>query len=216
MILPVLTSAPAHPATLHPALLLLAAYLLGSIPFGYLIIRLTQGRDIREIGSGNIGATNVLRSGKKWQGIATLLLDGGKGFLAVHLIRMALGGEAWGWMTAAAFLAIGGHVYTVFLSFKGGKGVATGCGAYLAIAPMAVLATLGIFLAVALLTRYVSLASILATLCFPIWAFLLGYGHGDPVIIYGAFPGVLLIVIKHHANIRRLLRGEEHKLGSKA
>ena len=196
-------------------LAMVLAYLLGAIPFGFLIVRLAQGRDIREMGSGNIGATNVLRSGKKWQGVLTLLLDGGKGFLAVKVAGWLLGPDAWTWMTLAALLAVFGHIYTVFLRFKGGKGVATGAGAYLALTPLGAATTLVLFALVVLTTRYVSLGSMLATGLFPLWAYLWGEGAGHMVVIWGAIPGALLIISRHGENIRRLIRGEERKIGQK-
>jgi glycerol-3-phosphate acyltransferase PlsY len=197
------------------ALAMVLAYLLGAIPFGFLIVRLAQGRDIREMGSGNIGATNVLRSGKKWQGVLTLLLDAGKGFLAVKVAGWLLGPDAWTWMTLAAFVAVFGHIFTVFLRFKGGKGVATGCGAYLALTPYAVVTTLGLFALVVLSMRYVSLGSILATGLFPLWGYLWGEGTGHLVVIWGSIPGALLIISRHAENIQRLFRGEERKIGQK-
>ena len=197
------------------ALAMVLAYLLGAIPFGFLIVRLAQGRDIREMGSGNIGATNVLRSGKRWQGVLTLLLDAGKGFLAVKVAGWLLGPDAWTWMTLAAFVAVFGHIFTVFLRFKGGKGVATGCGAYLALTPYAVVTTLVLFALVVLSTRYVSLGSMLATGLFPLWGVLWGEGAGHMVVIWGSIPGALLIISRHRENIRRLFKGEERKIGQK-
>lgn len=193
-------------------LVLVLAYLIGSIPFAYLVVRGFQGSDIRAVGSGNVGATNVLRTGKKWQGVLTLFLDAGKGYLAVCIARWILGPDAYAWITAAAFMAVFGHIFTVFLRFKGGKGVATGCGAYLALTPVAVVTTLVVFVLVILLTRYVSLGSIVATALFPLWGYLYGYGDGHMVVILGAIPGALLIVAKHHSNIHRLLTGQENRL----
>lgn len=186
-------------------LILLQGYLIGSIPFGFLIVKLTEGADVRKSGSGNIGATNVYRK-SKWAGIATLLLDGGKGYLAV-LIAGWMGADIQ-WQSIAAVAAIVGHIYTVFLRFKGGKGVATGAGAYLAVAPAAVGTTLVLFTLIVLTTRYISLASILATAAFPLWAYL--YHEPWGVILWGII-GSALIVAKHHQNIRRLLTGSESK-----
>jgi glycerol-3-phosphate acyltransferase PlsY len=186
----------------------LAAYLLGSIPFGYLIVRATQGADIRRVGSGNIGATNVFRK-SRWGGVATLVLDAGKGYAAVALAR-ALGAEPL-WAGAAAVAAIAGHVFTPWLGFKGGKGVATGAGAYLALAPVPLGAVLVLFVAVAGATRYVSAASIAATAAFPV----LAYATGQPAeIVAAAALGALVIIAKHHENIRRLLAGPENKFAS--
>jgi glycerol-3-phosphate acyltransferase PlsY len=183
----------------------LLAYLLGSIPFGYLLIRSTEGKDIRSFGSGNIGATNVFRR-HRLSGILTLLLDAGKGYFAVVLAAWLGGGPAW--QAVAAVFAIGGHIFTVWLRFKGGKGVATGCGAYLALSPLAVSTTLGIFVLVFLATRYISAASITATAFFPLWAYF--YGE-PPLVLLWAIVGAALIVAKHQQNIRRLLAGTENK-----
>lgn len=187
-------------------------YLLGSIPFGFLIVRAAAGADIRQQGSGNIGATNVFRK-SRWAGIGTLLLDGGKGYLAVLIARWMGGDPAW--QAIAALAAILGHVFTVWLRFKGGKGVATGCGAYLAICPAAVVTTLVVFVLTVAATRYISLASVLATGAFPLWAYL--YGEPSSVLLWGAL-GASVIILKHHQNIRRLFAGTESKFafGSRA
>jgi glycerol-3-phosphate acyltransferase PlsY len=183
----------------------LAGYLLGSIPFGFLLVRATQGTDIRAVGSGNIGATNVFRK-SRWAGILTLLCDGGKGYLAVVMAGWISSDPKW--LGIAAVSAIIGHIFTVWLRFKGGKGVATGCGAYLAIAPVAVLTTLVVFVLTVTFTRFISLASILATATFPLWAWLQNH---PPEVLLWAMLGSALIVAMHHQNIRRLLSGEEHK-----
>jgi glycerol-3-phosphate acyltransferase PlsY len=187
-------------------------YLLGSIPFGFLIVRVSAGADIRRQGSGNIGATNVFRK-SRWAGVGTLLLDGGKGYLAVLIARWMGGDPAW--QAIAALAAILGHVFTVWLRFKGGKGVATGCGAYLAICPAAVVTTLVVFVVTVAVTRYISLASILATGAFPLWAYL--YGEPVSVLLWGAL-GASVIILKHHQNIRRLFAGTESRFacGSRA
>jgi glycerol-3-phosphate acyltransferase PlsY len=179
------------------------AYLLGSIPFGYILVKFTQGTDIRGVGSGNIGATNVYRT-NRWIGILTLLLDGGKGYLAVVLAAWLTGATLW--QTVAAVCAILGHCFTIWLRFRGGKGVATGCGAYLAITPLAVGTTLVVFVLVSLLSRFISLGSILATAAFPLWAYL--YGESSSVLI-GAIIGAAIIIAKHHENIWRMLGGAE-------
>lgn len=181
------------------------SYFLGSVPFGFLLVKSTQGKDIRKFGSGNIGATNVFRKSRT-TGILTLLLDAGKGALAVAIVWWWIGDPAW--QAIAAFAAIIGHVFPLWLGFKGGKGVATGCGAYLVLCPMAVLTTLVVFVLVLASTRYISAASIAATALFPLWAYF--YGFPVPVIVWGA-AGALLIVAKHHQNIRRLLSGTENK-----
>ncbi len=187
-------------------LILLLSFLLGSIPFGYILVRCTEGMDIRSFGSGNIGATNVFRR-SRMNGILTLLLDAGKGYLAV-LAAGWLGGTI-EWQAAAAVAAIVGHVFTVWLRFKGGKGVATGCGAYLALSPAAVLTTLVLFVLILILTRYISAASIGATAFFPFWAYLYGM---PSMVVFWSVLGASLIIAKHHQNIRRLLSGTESKL----
>ncbi len=186
-------------------LILLTAYLLGSIPFGYIFVRYTEGKDIRSLGSGNIGATNVFRRGRMI-GVLTFALDAGKGYLAVAVAGWL--GASVGWQAAAGFTAIFGHIFTVWLRFKGGKGVSTGCGAYLALSPPALLTTLIVFLVIAVLTRYISAASIGATGCFPIFAYL--YGSPVSVLFWGVL-GSLLIIARHYQNIRRLLSGTERK-----
>jgi len=187
------------------------SYLLGSIPFGLLLMKLSQGKDIRSYGSGNIGATNVFRK-SRLTGILTLIFDAGKGYLAV-LIAGWMGADP-SWQAVACVAAIAGHIFPVWLKFKGGKGVATGCGAFLALCPPAVATTLVLFVLVLVFTRYISAASILATAMFPVWAYL--YGYPAPVLIWGA-AGALLIIAKHHQNIRRLVSGTENKftIGSK-
>jgi glycerol-3-phosphate acyltransferase PlsY len=187
------------------------SYLLGSIPFGLLLMKLSQGKDIRSYGSGNIGATNVFRK-SRLTGSLTLIFDAGKGYLAVMIARW-LGADP-SWQAIACVAAIAGHIFPVWLKFKGGKGVATGCGAFLALCPGAVGTTLVLFVLVLVLTRYISAASILATALFPVWAYL--YGEPAPVLLWGA-AGALLIIAKHHQNIRRLASGTENRftMGSK-
>lgn len=183
----------------------LMGYFLGSIPFGYILVKLTTGSDIRRTGSGNIGATNVFRK-SPWVGMLTFLLDGGKGYLAV-LAAGWLGGD-YRWQAVAAIASILGHVFTVFLRFKGGRGVAVGFGAFLALTPAAAGTTMIVFFMTAVLTRYVSLASILATAAYPLWVYL----YREPAIAFGAAViGSALIIVKHHENIRRLLSGKESK-----
>lgn len=183
-----------------------AGYLLGSIPFGYLLIRAFRGADVRTTGSGNIGATNVART-SPLLGIATLFLDMLKGLAAVELVSSMLPGNRMA-VFVAAFAAILGHVFPVWLGLRGGKGVATGFGALLMLTPRATLFASGIFLAIALAFRLVSLASIAAAGSLPVFALLLDRVHslGDLGLLSA---GSLLIVLKHHANIRRLLAGAE-------
>ena len=183
----------------------LISYLLGSIPFGYILVRVAEGADIRKTGSGNIGATNVYRK-SRWAGVATLLLDAGKGYLAVFIAALINGDGVW--TGIAALCAIIGHVFTVWLRFHGGKGVATGCGAFLAIAPTAIAATLVVFILILVMTRYISAASIAATALFPIWALFFGC---QALIVACAAPGCLLIIVKHHQNIRRIFARTENR-----
>ena len=183
----------------------LISYLLGSIPFGYIIVRVTEGADIRKTGSGNIGATNVYRK-SRWAGVATLLLDAAKGYLAV-LVAAWISGDGV-WTGIAALCAVVGHVFTVWLRFRGGKGVATGCGAYLAIAPTAIAAALVAFILILVFTRYISAASIAATALFPFCALFFGC---PAAIVAWAAPGCILIIAKHHQNIRRILTGTENR-----
>ena len=186
------------------------AYLLGSIPFGYLLYRLRHGGDVRTIGSGSIGATNVLRGAGFAAGAATLALDGVKGYVAVGLAGTLTDHDP-KWMSVAAVVAILGHMFPVFLNLRGGKGVATSFGAFLAIAPLTVLCAVGIFAIVAALTRYVSLASILAVAAFP---FLLYSAGGASIYaVSAAVICAILVVFRHRSNIQRLIAGQERQLG---
>jgi acyl phosphate:glycerol-3-phosphate acyltransferase len=202
---------------LHVFVLLLA-YLLGSIPFGYLIVRLRGGGDVRETGSGGTGATNVTRRAGKWAGLLTLLLDALKGAAAVLIARLTFdGGEGAGWWVAAsAFAVVAGHVFPVWLAFRGGKGVATGLGAFLLLAPLALLCALPVFVIVVWATRYVSLGSITAAALMPVAVWILGSRGGAGVnmlpTLAAAAAGGALIIFMHRANIRRLMRGEENRL----
>lgn len=204
------------------------SYLLGSIPFGFLLVKTFRGQDIRLSGSGNIGATNVVRSGARGLGAATLVLDAAKGALAVWF--------AW-WiarsplneptvlsfyhpyqvppirlMALAALFAVGGHVFPVWLKFKGGKGVATALGVFSLLFPEAVLISLAIFIIVLALSRYVSLGSILAALAFPVAAWLLYHPEWTSLMLGAGVS--LLVILKHQQNIRRLLAGNENRLGA--
>lgn len=182
------------------------AFFLGSIPTGYLISKIIQGKDVRRFGSGNIGATNVGRAmGAKW-GILTLVLDIAKGVLAVLLARYALHSNMA--IAAAGVMAIAGHNFSIFLKFKGGKGVATALGVFLAIAPKAVLPSLGVFVIMFLASKFVSLGSVSAAATFPLFTIIFGY----PVeIIGGSLIGGILIIISHHSNIKRLIKRQENK-----
>jgi glycerol-3-phosphate acyltransferase PlsY len=188
------------------------AYLLGSIPFGYILVKLFRKQDIRATGSGNIGATNVARSGAKGLAIATLLLDLGKAFLAVK-IAQHIAPTNYDLAVAAAVAALLGHCFPIWLGFRGGKGVASALGVFLALTPISALALLIIFIVIFAFTRYVSLASIIAAAAFPIFGFHF-VPYRTPIVIAGFFFIPLLIIAKHHQNIRRLLSGNENRFGS--
>lgn len=196
-----------------------AAYLLGSIPVGYLLVRIFKRQDIRAVGSGNIGATNVLRTGGKGLGAATFILDTFKGALAVMLAALiaapVLPGVPQRNVEAlAALFAVLGHMFPVWLRFRGGKGVATGFGVFLVAAPIGALAAIALFAIVLGLTRYVSLASILGAASFPVFAWFTVRGPKPAFFIAVQITVALLIIIKHHPNIRRLLAGSEHRFGA--
>jgi glycerol-3-phosphate acyltransferase PlsY len=192
------------------------AYLLGSIPFGLILIRIARGEDVRRSGSGNIGATNVARSGGAKLGMATLLLDALKGYLAVVIAiavslrspDLDLGLAA----AIAALCAILGHVFPLWLRFQGGKGVATAVGAFLGLAPRAVLVVFAVFLIIVVISRYVSLGSIVGSAIFPVLAYFLYRGRSSPAGLAVMLGASLLIIVKHKANIRRLLNGTENRL----
>ena len=187
----------------------LSAYLLGSIPFGYLLYRFRQGKDIRSTGSGNIGATNVFRAAGFPAAAVTFLLDAGKGYAAVVIAGQATGGSAIAMAFAVALVMVG-HCFPVFLSFRGGKAVATGLGAFLAISPGAVVICMILFTVVLAARRYVSLASIIAAGLFP---FVLALGGKAPTpILIASFAGAGLIIIRHRDNIQRLKAGTESAL----
>lgn len=188
---------------------LLLVYLVGAIPVGYLVARAARV-DIRARGSGNIGATNVLRTLGKGPAAFTLLLDVTKGYVAVW-IALALGPEPW-WGSLGALLAVAGNCWPVFLGFRGGKGMATGLGAFLHLTPLAVLPALVVWAAIALTFRYVSLASLCAAACLPIGAALLRY-HWSAVA--AALAVVLIVILRHRDNVARLLAGTERRLGER-
>jgi glycerol-3-phosphate acyltransferase PlsY len=201
------------------ALIAIVGYLLGSIPFGYLLVKIFQRRDIRQTGSGNIGATNVARSSPAL-GILTLLLDAIKGFVAVGVAVGLVGGSDrmrsphfYTAMALAALCAVLGHMFPIWLKFRGGKGVATGVGAFVAIVPKAVLIAICVFAALVALFRYVSLGSIAAAAALPAVIYLLYVQRGLPMqsVFAAAVAASLLIIAKHHQNISRLLAGTEHR-----
>ncbi len=192
----------------------LIAYLLGSIPFGYLIVRWQKRIDIRTTGSGGTGATNVMRNLGIAGFAATFVLDFAKGYVAVWLTSRLTDGDP-RWIAAAAVAAIAGHIFPVWLGFHGGKGVATSVGVFVALAPIPMAFAAAIFLVVLAAWRYVSLASIIATAAFPVLVYLLN-PRPPKAIVLGAVGAAVLIIASHHANIRRLLHGTENKLGRQA
>ena len=194
--------------------LVAGCYLLGSLPFSVWIAR-AYGVDVRKVGSGNPGATNVLRAAGRGPGVLALLCDAGKGVLAVVLARLLTDSPAWwGW---AALAAVCGHVFSVFLRFQGGKGVATAAGALVAVSPSALSVALVVFVAAVAATRYVSLGSILAALAFPLALWFLTARElttGPRVGLMVSSSLIALIVLaRHRANLQRLLTGTENKLG---
>jgi len=188
-------------------LAIVIAYLLGGIPFGFLLVKFTKGADVRESGSGNIGATNVLRTTGRAAGAATLLLDIAKGYLAVWLAA-ALTGGAPEWTSLAALAVMAGHAYPVFLGFKGGKAVATFIGAFAYLTPLPLAAVLLLFVAVVSVTHYISAGSILAAATFPfgVWMIL----HPPVQVTAAAFIAGAFIVYRHKSNWARLRAGTEH------
>lgn len=191
-------------------------YLLGSVPFGLILVRIARGEDVRLSGSGNIGATNVARAGGTALGVTTLLLDALKGYLAVVIAIVASGRvpnlDVSLAAPLAALCAILGHVFPVWLKFRGGKGVATAVGAFAGLAPRAVLVVLAVFLIIVAISRYVSLGSIVGSAVFPFLAFFFYRGRSSPAGLVVMLGASLLIIFKHQANIRRLLSGTENRL----
>jgi glycerol-3-phosphate acyltransferase PlsY len=191
-----------------------ASYLLGTIPFGYLLVRIFRGEDVRSSGSGNIGATNVARKSPAL-GVATLILDAGKGLVAVVLARALSSGEHQKLvMTVAAFCAVVGHLFPVWLEFHGGKGVATSLGSFALIAPKSVVCMVGLFLLIVAATRYISMGSVVAAASFPVLAWLL-HEYVEPQQLILIALASLLVVWKHRQNIGRLVAGTESKFGVK-
>ena len=199
---------------MRPLLILVIAYLIGSIPFGYLIVRTQGGGDIRQTGSGGTGATNVSRRAGKAAGVLTLLLDAAKGAGAVLIAQNVSGSD---WIKAAAAIAvIVGHIFPVWLGFRGGKGVATGVGVFLVLAPIALLCAGVVFVSIVFFTRYVSLGSIMAAALIPLLVWLQNV-FVDPVadlrpLLTAAVAGALLIIFAHRGNIQRLARGTESQI----
>lgn len=217
---------------MHFAAVIIIAYLLGSIPFGYLIVRASQGADVRQTGSGGTGATNVSRRAGKAAGVLTLVLDALKGAAAIAIGKLLLGFPGFGieqlggyrgpslldahwWVAAAAIAVIVGHIFPVWLRFRGGKGVATGVGVFLMLSPIAVALAVVVFALVVWRTRYVSLGSMLAAVAIPLFM-LAQHAYIAPVeslapVMTAAITGAALIVVAHWENIRRLMKGSENR-----
>jgi acyl phosphate:glycerol-3-phosphate acyltransferase len=188
-------------------LLLVCAYLIGAIPFGFLIVKLKTGRDVRASGSGNIGATNVLRTTGRAAGVLTLILDILKGLCAVWLMSAYTRGDPL-WSSASALAVMAGHAYPVFLKFRGGKAVASFIGAFLYLTPVPLLAALVVFVIAVAFSRYISLGSIVAAGTFPLGVWLIL--HPPPPVWIAALVGGFFIVYRHRANIERIRNGNEH------
>lgn len=197
--------------TVPPAVFVVVGYLLGSLSFAVLLVRGATGKDIRAEGSKSAGATNVLRAHGKKLALVVAILDVAKGAAAVLLVRLVTADPAWG--TAAGVAAVLGHVFPVFYGFRGGKGVATAVGAFLVLAPLALVSCLAVFVIVVALTRYVSLGSMIAMVLLPPVAGLLF--DAPRAVVAGAAVTALVVVLKHLGNLKRLARGEERKLGAK-
>ena len=212
-----------------PFILIVAAYLIGSIPFSFLVVKVVAGADIRAHGSRNVGATNVARNFGKVPGIIALLLDIAKGYAAVALARWIVERPDWPyvadaahtsalysmsmWIALAALIAVLAHMFPVWLRFHGGKGVATATGAFLALDPIAIVAGMLVFLIVILATRFVSLASIVSAASIPIFMRFLVHAPFWTVVMSAVIA--LAIVLKHHSNIARLAQGTERRMGRK-
>lgn len=196
-----------------PWLLLLASYLLGATPTSYLIARSVRGIDLREHGSGNLGATNAFRV-LGWKAATPIFLfDIFKGWLPAALFPLWDGVEGWAWPLAYGAASVIGHVFSIYVGFRGGKGVATGAGVFLALAPTAVLAGLAVWLLLVFTTGYVSLASITAAVVLPVAVLIV---QGANPIFYLALVLAAFVIYAHRSNVRRLLRGEEHRFRRKA
>jgi glycerol-3-phosphate acyltransferase PlsY len=190
-----------------PFLILLLAYLIGSIPFGYVLVRLKTGQDVRSMGSGNIGATNVLRTTGRAIAVVTLALDLAKGFFAVWLMAR-FAGDSPLWMSAAALAVMAGHAYPVFLKFQGGKAVASFIGAFLYLTPVPMAAALVLFAIVAAATRHVSMGSIVMAGSLPLAAWFIA--HSPPVVLTTTVVAAVFIVYRHRENISRMRTGTEY------
>jgi glycerol-3-phosphate acyltransferase PlsY len=211
-----------------PVALVISAYLIGSIPFSFLVVRMLAGSDIRELGSRNVGATNVVRNVGKLPGAMALILDIAKGYAAVAVAKWIVARPDWPlppgadasplhsrafWIALAGLIAVLAHMFPVWLRFHGGKGVATATGAFLAIDPIAVAGGILVFLIVILSTRFVSLASMVGAASIPI--FLRFLTHAPFWTLVVSIVIAMLIIVKHHANIARLTQGAERRVGDR-
>jgi len=211
-----------------PLLLVVASYLIGSIPFSYLVVRLVAGVDIRMHGSGNVGATNVVRNAGKLPGLLALVLDGAKGYAAVMLAGYLTTLPAWPrldptgssalhsrafWLAFAGLAAMLGHIFPIWLRFRGGKGVATAAGVFLALDPRATAAAALIFLIVALATKFVSVGSLAAAATVPIFLQFLTRAPYWMVVVSVIIS--LIVILKHRTNIERLASGRERRIGGR-
>ena len=198
-----------------PILMVLIGYGLGSLPCGYLAARWIKGIDIRQCGSGSTGATNVLRQVGKGPALVVFLLDVFKGTAAVLLARAVLGQQAHGWLVAAGLAALAGHIWPVWLGWRGGKAVATGLGMLLGLVPAVGLACLGIFLTVLSISRIVSISSVMAALSLPVLMLAAGGGSQSTPIAYLmlAVVAAALVIWRHRSNLQRLIQGREPRLG---
>ena len=192
------------------AIAVLAGYLLGSIPFALLMVRRWSATDLRQAGSGNLGAANVMRTSGVWAGVLVALLDMLKGAASVVLAeRLSANAVA---PAAAGFAAIVGHVYPVWLRFRGGKGVATACGVFAILTPLAVPPALAVFVVAVWITKYISLGSVLASIALPPLAYVAG---GTPPAVAAAFAAAAIIVFRHRSNVVRLRAGTERRIGTR-
>ncbi len=218
----------AYNAPVLAAGLLVVAYLLGSIPFSFLVVKLMTGGDLRQIGSHNVGATNVTRAFGKLPGAIALVLDMAKGYAAVAIAKWVTASPAWPlpvgvdasplhsrafWISLCALIAVLAHMFPVWLRFHGGKGVATATGAFLALDPLAVAGAAIVFLIVLVSTRFVSLASIVGAASIPIFLRFLAHAPFWTIVISIAIA--IAIILKHHSNIARLTQGSERRMGQR-
>ncbi|HYH06272.1 MAG TPA: glycerol-3-phosphate 1-O-acyltransferase PlsY [Thermoanaerobaculia bacterium] len=210
-----------------PILLIALAYVIGSIPFSFLVAKVASGKDVRELGSGNVGATNVARTAGKAAGVVALLFDIAKGWGAVMIARLIVARPEWPfdagvlawesrefWIALAGLIAVLGHMFPVWLRFHGGKGVATAAGVFLGLAPITIAGGILVFAIVVIVSRYVSLASIVTAAAIPLFfRFLVNNAPFWHIVM--SIGIAILVILKHHSNISRLVQGTERKLGQR-